>query len=77
MPKNICLKSERRHNFCAPNLPACRAIRIGNGAAMVYCMGDNAANCGYSLRFGSGFFCYHPKQNEIVTRTKAVGTVVE
>jgi len=51
-------------------------MRVGKGADMVYCLRRNAADCGYALPFGSGFFCYHPRQNEIVTRTKSEVTVV-
>lgn len=61
---------ERRQRCSAPDVTTCRAMRVGKNDDMVYCLRDDAANCGYALRFGSGFFCYHPKQREIVTRTK-------
>lgn len=76
MLKNFCIHSERLRSFRAPDLPACRAMRVGKGADMVYCLRRDASDCGYALRFGSGFFCYHPRQNEIVTRTKSEMTVV-
>ncbi len=37
---------------------------------MIYCLGENADNCRYSLHFGSRFFCHHPNRAEIVTRTR-------
>jgi hypothetical protein len=37
---------------------------------MIYCLMEEAQDCGYALRFGSGYFCHHPRRCEIVVRTK-------
>jgi hypothetical protein len=58
-----------RRAWKLPDLGLCRAIRFGASDHMIYCLRDDAGNCRYALRFGSGFFCHHPKRAEIVAHT--------
>ena len=71
MAKTAGNQSKRPQTWRMPDLAFCRAMRFGQGDDMVYCMNEDADNCGYALRFGSGFFCHHPRRGEIVARTKA------
>jgi hypothetical protein len=71
MAKKAGNQSQCPRSWRLPNLAFCRALRFGQSDDMVYCMNENADTCGYALRFGSGFFCHHPKRGEIVARTKA------
>jgi hypothetical protein len=52
-----------------PAIADCRAQRFGPGDDIVYCLVEDSKTCGFSLRFGSGFLCLHPKRGEIVERT--------
>ena len=51
-----------------PDMKICRAkdMRI---AGFCDCLVEKPYECPYSLSFGGGFFCYHPKRNEIIQNT--------
>lgn len=80
MAKNGELQSKLRQSerglvsaqlWQVPDCAFCRAIRFGGEDDMVYCLMEDAHRCGYALRFGSGFFCHHPKRGEIMAQTTA------
>lgn len=48
----------------------CRAKENGAGD-LVDCLAlEQVHLCGYSLAFGSGYFCKHPRRDEIIENTK-------
>lgn len=46
-------------------------MRFNHDDDMIFCLRDDVRDCGYAFRFGSGFFCHHPKRGEIVAQTNA------
>jgi len=71
MAKKASKQSARRQSGSGLDIAVCRAMRFDHDDEMVYCLLENVRNCDFALRFGSGFFCHHPKRGEIVARTKA------
>ena len=53
-----------------PDPAICRA-KIAGYASHSYCLVEKPSACQYALSFGFEFFCRHPEQDEIVTRTAA------
>jgi len=60
-------QKQKQQTWRVPKIAQCRAARFGQN--IVYCLVEDAATCGFSLRFGTSFLCLHPKKAEIVTRT--------
>jgi hypothetical protein len=70
MAKTAAIQARPRQSSLPSEISVCRAIRFGGDDGLIYCLQAEAGRCGYALRFGSGYFCHHPKRLEIVARTK-------
>jgi len=50
---------------------ACRAQK--GAGDLVECLAPKQASlCGYALSFGYGYFCKHPRRDEIIEKTKSL-----
>ena len=50
--------------------PECRVKAIGNITMFGECLTPPLQNCKHGLRFGDGYFCYHPQVTEIMAHTR-------
>ena len=51
-----------------PDMKICRAKDM-HIPSFADCLVENPYECEHSLRFGYGFFCYHPNRKEIIRNT--------
>jgi len=54
-----------------PDISKCRAKDIGM-YHFAKCLVNNPIDCVYAFPFGNGFFCQHPKREEIIKNSKNV-----
>jgi hypothetical protein len=47
----------------------CRARSLWSVNEFAECLVPPPQNCGYALSHGDHYYCYHPRRQEIVTRT--------
>ncbi len=56
-----------------PILATCRARALGAITEFAECLAPEPSRCSHGLPFGDSRFCWHPRRQEIITRTSQAG----